>query len=87
MEYDNSGKVSLWKNQAENPKAPVLKGTAYAHRDIKKGEPVEISLWKNDSENPKAPVLTGKVGDKQEAKKPEPKQEAPAFDDIDDLPF
>lgn len=66
MTYDNSGKVSLWKSQSDNEKAPILKGTVYAHRDVRQGEAIDIALWKNQSDNPKAPTLTGKLSDKQE---------------------
>ena len=64
VEYDNRGKVSLWKPDSDNPKAPALSGPVIAHRDIKEGEEVYLSLWKNDSDNPKAPKVTGKLGDK-----------------------
>ena len=65
-QYDNRGKVAIWKhlNQSNNLSAPILKGTIYAHRDIREGEEIEVSLWKFDSANPKAPVLTGKIQDK-----------------------
>ena len=63
-QYDNRGKVAVWKNQSENPSAPILRGSIYAHRDIKEGEEIEVSLWKNDSQSQKAPVLTGKIQDK-----------------------
>ena len=79
-QYDNRGKVSVWKNQSENPSAPILRGSIYAHRDIKEGEEIEVSFWKNDSSNPKAPVLTGKIKDKFV------KDSQPAFQE-EDLPF
>ena len=63
-EYDNKGQVALWKGKSDNEKAPALKGTAIAHRDIKQGETVDISLWKNETDNPNAPVLKGKMADK-----------------------
>lgn len=65
-EYNNEGKVSLWTNESENPRAPAYKGKAYAHRDIKKGEEIAISLWNNASDNPKAPALRGDLQDKRE---------------------
>ena len=81
MSYDNTGKASLWKNQSDNEKAPILKGTLFAHRDIKAGEPFELALWRNQSDNPKAPTLTGKLSDKQE------RQQAPADDFSESIPF
>ena len=66
-EYDNRGQVSLWKNDSDNDRAPALRGTYVAHRDIREGEEVSISLWKNDSQHPKAPVLRGKGQDKYQA--------------------
>lgn len=89
-QYDNRGKVSLWKGHAESERAPVLKGTVYAHRDIREGEILDIALWKNETENPKAPVLRGKISDKF---KPEEQQgfrdtenPAPQGQKDDDLP-
>ena len=67
-QYDNRGKVSIWKNDnSKNEKAPILKGSLFAHRDIKEGEMIEIALWKNESDNEKAPTLRGNVSDKREA--------------------
>lgn len=94
MSYDNRGQVSLWKNQSENEKAPILKGTFIAHRDIREGEEVEIALWRNDSDNPKAPRLKGKGSDRQQAPTPPPgvpqgyEGVSPTDDDFDDdIPF
>ena len=83
-EFDNRGKVSLWKNDSENPKAPAYKGTAVAHRDIREGEVLDLALWKNDSDNPRAPQVTGKLSDKQAKQAEAAKPDAP-FDDA--LPF
>ena len=84
--YDNRGQVSLWKNDTDNPKAPMLKGTYIAHRDIKEGESIDIALWRNDSENPKAPTLKGKGQDRQEQKRDS--YESSFEDSLDaDIPF
>ena len=63
-QYDNRGKIALWKNATENSSAPVLKGNFYAHRDIKEGEQVDVSLWRVDSATSNSPALKGKVQDK-----------------------
>lgn len=87
MSYDNTGKVSMWSNEkyVAGGTQPRLKGTLYAHRDYKAGEPIDIALWDNSSENPKAPALTGKVEDKREAQAaPTP---APAAALNDSVPF
>jgi len=63
-QYDNRGKISLWKNSTDNPSAPVAKGNFVAHRDIKEGEQIDVSLWKESSSNPNAPVMKGKIQDK-----------------------
>ena len=63
-QYDNRGKISLWKNTTDNPSAPVAKGHFVAHRDIKEGEQIEVSLWKESNQNPNAPVMKGKIQDK-----------------------
>ena len=66
-QYDNRGKVSIWKNDnSKNEKAPILKGSIFAHRDIKEGEMIEVALWKNESDNEKAPTLRGNISDKRE---------------------
>ena len=79
MQYDNRGKVSLWKNDG-GERAPVLSGKIVAHRDIKEGETIDISLWKQDSSG-NQPVLKGKVSDVFSGKSAEAK------DLSDDLPF
>ena len=63
-QFNNDGKVSIWEGESTSPKAPKYKGKVYAHRDIAKGEELEISLWDNESEHPKAPLMRGKIGDK-----------------------
>ena len=64
--YDNTGTAALWSNEKYEAGVshPRLKGSFYAHRDIKQGEQVDIALWDGNSENPKAPALKGKVSDK-----------------------
>ena len=87
-EYDDRGKVALWKPETDNPKAPQAKGRVVAHRDIKEGEELDIALWRNQSDNPKAPVMTGKLSDKREQPSGGEQQSAPPADDWDsDLPF
>ena len=91
--YDNTGKVSLWKNESDNPKAPQFKGKFYAHRDYREGEEITLTLWSNQNANPhgptynpNAPRFTGKVEDKFV---PNQGQEAPPPDDdfSDPIPF
>ena len=89
-EYDNKGKVSLWKRNSDNPKAPSYSGDVVAHRDIRAGEVLDLALWPNQSENPKAPQVTGKLGDKQVREgvapaKPKSQQGVEPFED--DIPF
>lgn len=85
-QYDNRGKASLWKNDTENPKAPLLKGHLFAHRAIAEGEQIEISLWKGTSDNPNAPVLRGNIQDKYVKQEPAAGQTAPS-PIKDDIPF
>ena len=89
-QYDNTGKVSLWKNDKGGDKAPVLRGVAYAHRDLKAGEEIEVALWKNDKGGERSPALTGKLSDKfkpttKDAGDSDVPRAKPDFDD--DLPF
>ncbi len=58
-EYDNTNSVSIWENESDNAKAPVLKGTVNVD-----GVDKDISLWVNESEHPKAPKYTGKISEK-----------------------
>lgn len=81
MEYDNRGKVSLWKTDSQNPKAPVLSGKVVAHRDIKEGETLDLSLWKNDN-NGNQPIMRGEMKDVYNSSSP-----AVSRIDDDDLPF
>ena len=84
MEYDNKGKVSLWKTDSQHPKAPVLSGKAVAHRDIKAGETLDISLWKNENSSNNQPIMRGEIKDVFSSSAPE--ATAQEFQD-DDLPF
>ena len=65
-QYDNRGKIALWKfvSPTNNPKAPAATGHFYAHRDIKEGEKIDVSLWKESSQNANAPVMKGRIQDK-----------------------
>ena len=81
MEYDNRGKVSLWKTDSQNPKAPVLSGKVVAHRDIKEGETLDLSLWKNKNSG-NQPIMRGEMKDVFNSSAPA----ASGIED-DDLPF
>jgi hypothetical protein len=85
-DYDNKGKVSLWKVENGGDKAPVLRGAVFAHRDIKAGEEVSVALWKNDRGGDRAPVLTGKLSDKYQGKPTKVAGDSD-LDDADRLPF
>lgn len=93
--FDNTGTVSLWENESDNPKAPKYKGKAYAHRDIRAGEEIQVSLWSNQKANPhapdynpKAPRWTGKVEDKfQPNGQSQGVPDVPAPDFDDPIPF
>lgn len=85
MSYDNELKISLWKSDGSNAKAPILKGKATIN-----GTEYEVALWKNSSDNPKAPTLNGTL----QLPKSRPQSNQPAFkaappqDDFeDDIPF
>ena len=86
-QYDNKGKVSLWKNDKGGDKAPILRGAVFAHRDIKAGEEIAIALWKNDKGGERSPVLTGKVSDKYQAQEKKPAADDGFGDSPSDLPF
>ena len=83
MEYDNRGKVSLWKND-KGGSAPILSGKVVAHRDIKEGETIDIALWKRDTVVLGAagnqPVMSGKIQDVYVSSNPSSVED-------DDLPF
>jgi hypothetical protein len=78
MEYDNRGKVSLWKNDRQGETQPVVTGKLVAHRDIKEGETLDIALWKRDDAAGNQPIMTGKIADVYSKE---------SRDDGDDLPF
>lgn len=88
-QYDNRGKIALWRPNTDNAKAPQAKGSFTAHRDIKEGEVIYVALWKVDSDNPKAPVMNGKIQDRQEKQGGQSQGggENPPDDPDDDLPF
>lgn len=83
-QYDNRGKIALWKNTTDNSSAPVAKGHFYAHRDIKVNEQIYVSLWKESSQNSNAPVMKGKIQDKFVK---DGFTDAPAVADESDIPF
>lgn len=78
MEYDNRGKVSLWKSD-KGGSNPILTGKVVAHRNIKEGETIDIALWKRDAAG-NQPVMTGKIQDVYSAPNDSASLE-------DDLPF
>lgn len=65
QEFDNTGKSALWVSKSEHPKAPLLKGHVYAHRDIAKGEKVALAFWPNEGyeKGGSKPRFRGKVED------------------------
>jgi len=77
MQYDDRGKISLWKSDSEHPDAPVLNGTVVAHRAIAEGETLAIGLWRGESKHPRAPVFTGKMSDQYKKDEGHPKRAAP----------
>jgi len=84
-QYDDRGKIALWRNTTGNPNAPVAKGHFYAHRDIKEGEQIDVSLWKESSQNANAPVMKGEIQDKYVKK--DGFTDAPAVAASEDIPF
>tara|TARA_R110002012_G_scaffold122358_2_gene272363 strand:+ start:157 stop:465 length:309 start_codon:yes stop_codon:yes gene_type:complete len=83
-QYDDRGKIALWRNTTGNPNAPVAKGHFYAHRDIKEGEKIDVSLWKESSQNANAPVMKGEIQDKFVK---DGFADAPPAEDNEDIPF
>lgn len=78
-EFDNSGKSALWDKRPDaGPRAPHLRGEAYAHRDIKKGEKLELAYWPNEQyvEGGNKPHYKGKMTDGRGAQPAAPKAEA-----------
>ena len=63
QQYDNRGKVSLWKNDRQGDTQPVLTGKVVAHRDLKEGETLDIALWKREDAAGNQPIMTGKISD------------------------
>jgi len=90
-DYDDRGRVALWRNKAankddprHNPNAPVYHGTATAHRDIREGEVLAIALWRNKhAKSDAAPAVTGKLSDREQRQ--EPRAEPHGLDD--GIPF
>lgn len=66
MEYDNRGRVSLWKNTKDGPKQPYVDGNLVAHRDIKEGETIRMALWVQKDAASNQPVLKGQISDPQQ---------------------
>ena len=63
MEYDNRGRVSLWKNTKEGDRQPYVDGNLVAHRDIKEGETIRMALWVQKGAASNQPVLKGQISD------------------------
>jgi len=63
MEYDNRGRVSLWKNTKEGDRQPYVDGNLVAHRDIKEGETIRMALWVQKGAAGNQPVLKGQISD------------------------
>ena len=85
MSYDNELKISLWKSDGTNAKAPILKGKTTIN-----GTEYEVALWKNKSDNPKAPTLNGTLQlpqDRKQGGQPAFKAEPQQEDWKDDIPF
>ena len=79
MSYDKELKISLWKSDGTNAKAPILKGKATIN-----GTEYDVALWKNDSDNPRAPTLNGKLQlpqDRHKSNQPAFKAELPKQED------
>ena len=66
MEYDNRGRVSLWKNTKGGPTQPYVDGILVAHRDIKEGETIRMALWVQKGAAGNQPVLKGQISDPQQ---------------------
>lgn len=81
-------KVLARLSEVPNKKAPVFSGNIYAHRDIKKGEMLELAAWFNDRDNDRAPLLRLGLQDKRErsggaiSREGEPYSPGPLHDDI-----
>ena len=96
-DFDNKGKMALWdRREGASEKAPVLKGEAYAHRDIKAGERLSVALWQGEgyTKGGNKPRLKGKLGDwnqggaTSEAPKLESSADLPVLDDFaEGVPF
>jgi hypothetical protein len=63
MEFDNRGRVSLWKNTKEGDRQPYVDGNLVAHRDIKEGETIRMALWVQKGAASNQPVLKGQISD------------------------
>lgn len=65
------GRVSLWKNDSDHPKAPVLRGEI----ELDGGKKLRIALWKSTLDSENAPKLYGDV-----ERMPEKQKEAELWD-------
>ena len=85
MQYDNTNRGALWKNNEMRPdkKDPHFQGTINID-----GKEYQLSAWKPDPEKvgPKTPVLSISVREKAPAQ-PQAAPQAPAQDINDEIPW
>lgn len=88
MEYDNTNKGSIWKNDKKaTDKHPDFRGSINAE-----GKEYWLSAWKGDKTNPRAPVLKLAVTLKEENQAQQAHNQAKGnayvADDLEDeIPF
>jgi len=83
MAYENKpGDISIFRNKSDNDKAPTMTGYALAHRDIRKGEKIEVAVWKRDPKSGGDSFLSGLISDPYEAQSngPPPQSSGPRDD-------
>lgn len=61
MEYDNTNTLKAWKNDSENPKAPMW--TGIVNMD---GIEKRVSIWFNAAQDGKKEMISGKLEFPQE---------------------
>jgi len=90
MSFDNkpgSGAIFPNKRAPENPKAPQFKGHAFAHRDLKTGERIELALWPHKTGGGYSIKCSEPRSLSQEAGMQQPVATATAAPPSDDIPF
>lgn len=83
MEYDNRGRVSMWKNDRQGDTQPYVTGKICVHRDIKEGETIDLALWINRDHQGNQPHFRGKVSDPKDFNR----DNLSGSQSDDDLPF